>query len=63
MPFSILSVECEVFEITVARGYNETSFRDDLKRLYTMVGAERKKTVFLFNAAQVRHLEIYVVIG
>ncbi|XP_011184312.3 dynein axonemal heavy chain 10 [Zeugodacus cucurbitae] len=47
------AAECEVFEITVARGYNETSFRDDLKRLYTMVGAERKKTVFLFNAAQI----------
>ncbi|XP_017478046.1 PREDICTED: dynein heavy chain 10, axonemal [Rhagoletis zephyria] len=50
---SAFAAECEVFEITVARGYNETTFRDDLKRLYTMVGVERKKTVFLFTAAQI----------
>jgi hypothetical protein len=25
---------CEVFEITLTRGYDETSFREDLKELY-----------------------------
>lgn len=25
------TAECDVFEITLARGYNEISFRDDLK--------------------------------
>lgn len=34
---------CEVFEITLSRGYDETSLRDDLKKLYTMLGAEDKK--------------------
>lgn len=47
------TAECEVYEITVARGYNEQSFRDDLKTLYTIAGVENKKTVFLFTAAQV----------
>ena len=50
---SSFTAECEVYEITVARGYNEQSFRDDLKVLYTMAGVDRKKTVFLFTAAQV----------
>lgn len=40
---------CEVFEITLSRGYNETSFREDLKILYNKLGIENKKTVFLFT--------------
>ncbi|XP_058981464.1 dynein axonemal heavy chain 10-like [Musca domestica] len=50
---SAFAAECEVFEITVARGYGEQSFREDLKTLYTMAGVQRKKTVFIFTAAQV----------
>ncbi|XP_067660223.1 dynein axonemal heavy chain 10-like [Haliotis asinina] len=40
---------CEVFEIKLSRGYNESSFRDDLKILYNKLGMENKKTVFLFT--------------
>ncbi|KAL5017096.1 hypothetical protein ScPMuIL_006685 [Solemya velum] len=40
---------CEVFEIQLSRGYNEASFRDDLKILYNKLGQENKKTVFLFT--------------
>lgn len=47
------AAECEVFEITISRGYNETSFREDLKNLYNIAGVKRKKVVFLFTAAQV----------
>lgn len=47
------AAECEVFEITISRGYNETSFREDLKVLYNIAGVKRKKVVFLFTAAQV----------
>ncbi|XP_017847923.1 dynein heavy chain 10, axonemal [Drosophila busckii] len=47
------AAECEVFEITISRGYNETSFREDLKILYTIAGVKRKKIVFLFTAAQI----------
>ncbi|KAH8295402.1 hypothetical protein KR018_010894 [Drosophila ironensis] len=45
--------ECEIFEITISRGYNEAAFREDLKVLYTIAGVKRKKVVFLFTAAQV----------
>ena len=34
---------CEVFEITLTRGYDEVMFREDLKKLYTMLGADNKK--------------------
>lgn len=44
---------CEVFEITLSRGYDETMFRDDLKKLYTMLGADNKKVVFLFTDSHV----------
>ncbi|XP_030371764.1 dynein heavy chain 10, axonemal [Scaptodrosophila lebanonensis] len=50
---SAFAAECEVFEITISRGYNEAAFREDLKILYTLAGVKRKKVVFLFTAAQI----------
>ncbi|XP_031164939.2 dynein heavy chain 10, axonemal [Sander lucioperca] len=44
---------CEVFEITLSRGYSESNLRDDLKALYLKLGIENKKTVFLFTDAHV----------
>jgi hypothetical protein len=44
---------CEVFQITLTRGYDEASFRDDLRKLYQMLGAENKKVMFLFTDAHV----------
>lgn len=38
-----------MFEITLSRGYGESSFRDDLKALYVKLGIENKKIVFLFT--------------
>ncbi len=34
---------CEVFEITLSRGYGEEEFREDLKSLYQKLGLENKK--------------------
>ena len=34
---------CEVFEITLSRGYGEEEFREDLKQLYNKLGIENKK--------------------
>ena len=45
--------ECVVFEITLSRGYGETEFREDLKTLFNMVGADNKKVVFLFTDGHV----------
>ncbi|KAM6931388.1 dynein axonemal heavy chain 10 [Xenentodon cancila] len=47
------SAGCEVFEITLSRGYSEPNFREDLKTLYLRLGIENKKTVFLFTDAHV----------
>lgn len=47
------AAECNVFEITLSRGYSEMQFREDLKQLYNRIGVENKKTVFLFTSAQV----------
>ncbi|KXZ49756.1 DHC2 protein [Gonium pectorale] len=44
---------CEVFEITLTRGYDEAAFREDLKRLYGMLGADNKRVMFLFTDAHV----------
>ena len=44
---------CDVFEITLSRGYGETEFREDLKTLYHKLGLENKKMVFLFTDAHV----------
>ncbi|CAH2003821.1 unnamed protein product, partial [Acanthoscelides obtectus] len=44
---------CEVFEITLCRGYNETMFKEDLKKLYSQLGIDRKPTVFFFTAGQI----------
>ena len=43
----------EVFEITLSRGYDENSFREDLKILYQKLGIENKKIVFLFTDGHV----------
>jgi len=57
------TADCEIFEITLSRGYNETSFREDLKILYNKLGIENKKVVFLFTDQHVaeegkKHLRV-----
>uniref|UniRef100_H2ZL82 Uncharacterized protein n=1 Tax=Ciona savignyi TaxID=51511 RepID=H2ZL82_CIOSA len=47
------SAGCDVFEIALSRGYDETAFREDLKVLYNKLGIENKKTVFLFTDSHV----------
>ncbi|KAL7022048.1 hypothetical protein ACKWTF_012111 [Chironomus riparius] len=42
---------CEVFEITITRGYNEESFKSDLKTLFNNLMTQ--PTVFLFASAQI----------
>ena len=34
---------CDIFEITLSRGYGEEEFREDLKTLYHKLGIENKK--------------------
>lgn len=39
----------QIFEIGLSRGYNEASFREDIKTLYNKVGVKNKRIVFLFT--------------
>lgn len=43
----------QTFQISLARGYNEPAFREDMKNLYNMVGVDNKKIVFLFTSAHI----------
>ncbi|XP_078467787.1 dynein axonemal heavy chain 10-like [Lampetra planeri] len=43
----------EMFEIKLTRGYEEKHFREDLKVLYTKLGIDNKKIVFMFTDAHV----------
>ncbi|XP_052562272.1 dynein axonemal heavy chain 10 isoform X4 [Culex pipiens pallens] len=47
------AADCEVFQIVLSRGYNENSFREDLKQLFVNVGVKNQKTCFIFKAAQI----------
>ena len=40
---------CEVFEITLSKGYGEAEFREDLKQLYHKLGIENKKVLYCEN--------------
>ena len=42
-----------VFEISVAKGYGHTEFREDLKKLLRTTGAQGVPTVFLINDLQI----------
>lgn len=44
-----------LFQITSSHGYNEAFFREDIKNLYSIVGVENKKVVFMFTSAHVKH--------
>lgn len=43
-----------VFEIVLSRNYGEDAFREDLKKLYTRVGVQQEKVVFLFMDGHVK---------
>lgn len=49
----LFSTGLSVFTIALGRGYNETNFKDDLKKLFNQLGIDKKQTVFLFSAAQI----------
>jgi len=45
------AAECGIFQIKLSRGYGDTEFKEDLKKLYNMV--VQKPTVFLFTDGHV----------
>ncbi|RUS78130.1 hypothetical protein EGW08_014103, partial [Elysia chlorotica] len=43
----------QCFQIELCRGYDYSSFHDDLKKLYDFAGIQNKPTVFLFTDTQI----------
>ena len=44
----------EIFQIEISKTYSTLEWREDLKRLLLMAGAEGKRTVFLFSDSQIK---------
>src|SRR5690606_31824801 len=44
---------CAIFEITLSRGYSEVELKEDIKKLFNLVGVENKETVFLFTESHI----------
>ena len=45
--------QCELYKLTLARGYNLSDFRDDLKKICKMSGSQGVRTVFLLTDADI----------
>ncbi|KAL4125505.1 hypothetical protein PRIC2_009088 [Phytophthora ramorum] len=49
----------KVFQIEVGKNYRSFEFHEDIKKLYTQVGIQQQKTVFLFSDTQIkRYVEL-----
>lgn len=42
-----------MFSIIVCKGYNEMSFKEDLKKLFLMIGVDNKPLVFFLTQSQI----------
>ena len=51
---------CEVFEITLSRGYGEEEFREDLKSLYNKLGLENKKVLIHYSNNMTKNTYMYI---
>ncbi len=45
--------EFDVFQIEIAKGYGQTEWRDDLKKVLKKAGMDGKDTVFVFTDTQI----------
>ncbi|KAF1790945.1 P-loop containing nucleoside triphosphate hydrolase [Phytophthora cactorum] len=45
----------KVFQIEVGKNYRSFEFHEDIKKLYTQVGLQQQKTVFLFSDTQIKN--------
>ncbi|KAI8996174.1 dynein heavy chain and region D6 of dynein motor-domain-containing protein [Gaertneriomyces semiglobifer] len=46
--------QCELYQIEISKSYSKMEWREDLKKMLIMAGADNKKTVFLFSDTQVK---------
>ena len=53
----------EVIQVEISKSYTTVEWREDLRRILRMAGAEGKPTVFLFSDTQVRSRGVLVNLG
>jgi len=51
---AVFAADFQLFQITLCRGYTESFFREEMKTLYTMVGVENRRIVFMFTSAHIK---------
>jgi dynein heavy chain len=60
---SAFITEYEIFQIEISKSYGRAEWRDDLKKILLMAGADNKKTVFLFPDTQIKEESFIEDIG
>ena len=47
---------CELYKLTLTRGYSHIDFRDDLKKVFRKAGVQGNNTVFLLTDSDIIHV-------
>ena len=47
---------CELYKLTLTRGYSHADFRDDLKKVFRQAGVQGTDTVFLLTDSDIIHV-------
>ena len=47
---------CELYKLTLTRGYSHADFRDDLKKVFRHAGVQGMDTVFLLTDSDIIHV-------
>ena len=45
--------KCELYRLTLTRGYGQADFRDDLKKVFRVAGVRDQNTVFLLTDSDI----------
>ncbi|KAJ3284862.1 Dynein heavy chain 7, axonemal, partial [Borealophlyctis nickersoniae] len=51
---SAFIMQYEIYQIEISKSYSRVEWRDDLKKMLTLAGADNRKTVFLFPDTQIK---------
>lgn len=52
-----------IFTVEITKRYSSQEFREDLRKLYQMIGVQNRPTVFMFNDTQIRDEHFMVILN